>query len=58
LSGGRLFIIDGEERVELCPESATRFFETEEGHQIVFMKGPDGRATHLVVDGQLKAPRR
>jgi hypothetical protein len=29
-----------------------------EGHTLVFAKGPDGRATHMTIDGQLKAPRR
>ncbi|HDT14213.1 MAG TPA: serine hydrolase [Candidatus Aminicenantes bacterium] len=57
LDRGALFIIDGEERVELHPQSETRFFETQEGHDIVFVKGPDGRATHLMLDGQLKVPR-
>jgi CubicO group peptidase (beta-lactamase class C family) len=58
LDGGTLFVIDGEERVELFPESESRFFETVEGHTIEFVKGPDGRATHMMIDGQLKAPRR
>jgi CubicO group peptidase (beta-lactamase class C family) len=58
LEGGTLFVIDGQERIELYPESETRFFEMVEGHTLVFEKGPDGRATHMMVDGQLKAPRR
>lgn len=58
LEGGTLFVIDGDERIELYPESETRFFETVEGHTLVFFKGPDGRATHMIVDGQIKAPRR
>lgn len=57
LDQGTLFIIDGEERVELYPQSETRFFETQEGHDVVFVKGPDGRATHMVLDGQLKMMR-
>jgi CubicO group peptidase (beta-lactamase class C family) len=58
LEGGTLFIIDGSYKVELVPESETRFFENDEGHTLDFVKGPDGRATHMVIDGQLKAPRR
>ena len=58
LEAGTLFIIDGEDKVELYPESETRFFETEEGHTLDFVKGPDGRPTHMTIDGQLKAPRR
>ena len=57
LEGGTLFVLDGEERIELFPESETRFFDTAEGHTLVFDKGPDGRAVHMTVDGQLKAPR-
>ncbi len=52
-----LFIVDGEERVELFPESATRFFELVEEHQIDFVKGADGKAAHMLIDGRLKAPR-
>lgn len=55
---GTLFVIDGQDRIELYPESETRFFETAEGHTLVFVKGPDGRPTHMMIDGQLKAPRR
>ena len=58
LEGGTLFVIDGEDKIELYPESETRFFEMDEGHTLVFVKGPDGRADHMLVDGQLKAPRR
>jgi CubicO group peptidase (beta-lactamase class C family) len=58
LDGGTLFVIDGQDRVELFPESETRFFDTVEGHTLVFVKGPAGRPTHLLIDGELKAPRR
>jgi CubicO group peptidase (beta-lactamase class C family) len=58
LEGGTLFIVDGSYKVELVPESETRFFENDEGHTLEFIKDPDGRATHMVIDGQLKAPRR
>jgi hypothetical protein len=58
LEGGTLFVGDVEGKVELYPESETRFFDTAEGHIIVFVKGPDGRADHMLIDGQLKAPRR
>jgi CubicO group peptidase (beta-lactamase class C family) len=58
LENGTLFVGDSDGKVELFPESETRFFDTAEGHTLVFVKGPDGRATHMLVDGQLKAPRR
>jgi CubicO group peptidase (beta-lactamase class C family) len=58
LEGGTLYVIDGEDRIELYPETETRFFEMDEGHILFFVKGPDGRPTHMVIDGQLKAPRR
>jgi CubicO group peptidase (beta-lactamase class C family) len=58
LEAGTLFIVDGQDRVELFPESETRFFDTAEGHTLVFVKGTDGRPTHMMIDGQLKAPRR
>jgi CubicO group peptidase (beta-lactamase class C family) len=58
LEGGTLFVIDGSDKVELFPESELRFFENAEGHSLVFVKGPDGRATQMVIDGQLKVPRR
>jgi len=58
LEAGTLFVIDGAWKVELYPESETSFVETDEGHTLVFVKGPDGRATHMLIDGELKAPRR
>jgi CubicO group peptidase (beta-lactamase class C family) len=58
LESGTLMMIADGERIELYPESQTRFFETAEGHTLVFVKGPDGRPTHLMIDDQLKAPRR
>ncbi len=57
LEKGTLFVLDGEEKVELYPESETRFFETVESNEIEFLKGADGRATHMVFNGELKAPR-
>jgi hypothetical protein len=58
LEGATLFVIDGDDKVELFPESDVRFFEMDEGHTLGFAKGPDGRATHMMIDGQIKAPRR
>lgn len=58
LEGGTLYVVDGEDKIELYPESETRFFEMDEGHILFFVKGPDGRPTHITIDGQLKAPRR
>ena len=56
--GDRLFADDGQERVDLYPESETRFFDTVECHTIVFVKDAAGKVTHMLIDGQLKAPRR
>ena len=58
LENGTLFVVDGDEKVELYPESETRFFEMVESNTIEFLKGPDGRAMHMVINGELKAPRR
>ncbi|NTV82057.1 MAG: serine hydrolase, partial [Candidatus Aminicenantes bacterium] len=58
LEGGALFVYDDKERVELYPESDSRFFDTQEGHTLVFVKGADGRADHILLDGQTKVPRR
>jgi len=57
LEGEKLIVVDGPERVELHPESELRFFELVEEHEIVFVKGADGKATHMLIDGELKAPR-
>jgi hypothetical protein len=57
LEGGTLFVIDGQERIELFPESATRFFDLVEERELEFVKGPDGAVTHMLFDGQQKAPR-
>jgi CubicO group peptidase (beta-lactamase class C family) len=58
LEGSTLFVIDGADKIELYPESEVRFFDMAEGHVLFFVKGPDGRPTHMVIDGQAKAPRR
>jgi CubicO group peptidase (beta-lactamase class C family) len=58
LEGGTLFVGDAEGKFELFPESETRFFDMVEGHILFFVKGPDGRPTHMTIDGQIKAPRR
>jgi CubicO group peptidase (beta-lactamase class C family) len=58
LEGGTLFVYNDGERIELYPESDSRFFDTQEGHTLVFVKGPDGRADHILLDGQTKVPRR
>ncbi len=56
--GTGLFASDGKVKFELYPESATRFFETDEGHTLVFVKDEAGKVTHMLIDGQMKAPRR
>jgi CubicO group peptidase (beta-lactamase class C family) len=58
LEGGTLFVYNEGERIEIYPESDSRFFDTQEGHTLVFVKGPDGRADHILLDGQTKVPRR
>jgi CubicO group peptidase (beta-lactamase class C family) len=58
VEGGALYVVDGEERIELYPESETRFFEPLEENEIEFVRGADGRATHMLINGGLKAPRR
>jgi hypothetical protein len=57
LERGTLFVIDGQERIELFPESAVRFFELVEGYELEFVKGPDGTVSHLLLNGQQKVPR-
>jgi hypothetical protein len=57
LEGGTLFVIDGQERIELFPESATRFFELVEEHELEFVKGTDSAVTHMLIDGQGIAKR-
>jgi CubicO group peptidase (beta-lactamase class C family) len=56
--GDRLFAGDEEGKVELFPESETRFFDTVEAHTIVFVKDAAGKVTHMLIDGRLKASRR
>lgn len=57
LEGETLWVLDGEERVELFPETETRFFELTEERTVVFVKGPDGKASAMLIDGQIRAPR-
>jgi CubicO group peptidase (beta-lactamase class C family) len=57
LEGGTLFVIDGSERIELYPESETRFFELTEETTVFFQKGADGKPKQLVIDGRIFAPR-
>ena len=47
----------GSSRIELLPESSTKFFELVEESEIEFLKGPDGTATGALVNGQVKARR-
>jgi CubicO group peptidase (beta-lactamase class C family) len=57
LEGGTLFIVDGAQRVELVPESPSRFFELVEEADIEFVRGPDGAVSHILLNGQQKVPR-
>ena len=58
VEAGTLFVGDDEGKDELYPQAELSFFDMAEGHDILFVKGPDGRVTHMLIDGQLKAPRR
>jgi hypothetical protein len=55
--GEKLFIVDGGQRIELFPESETRFFELVEETDILFEKGKDGKVTGPSINGEIKAPR-
>jgi hypothetical protein len=57
LEGGTLFVIDGQQRIELFPESPTRFFEMVEEADVEFVRGPDGAVSHILLNGQQKVPR-
>jgi hypothetical protein len=57
LEGGTLVLTDRSQRIELHSESDTRFFELVEETTVEFVKGTDGRATHLMIDGRIRAPR-
>ena len=57
LEGGTLFVIDGKERVELYPESPTRFFELVQEADVEFVRGQDGAVSHMLLNGQQKVPR-
>ncbi len=57
LEGGTLFIVDGPQRVELFPESPTRFFELVEEADVEFVKGPDGVVTHILLNGRQQVKR-
>jgi uncharacterized protein YneR len=48
--GGRLFVqATGQGSVEALPESETKFFSNEVNAQITFVRGDDGKATHLIL---------
>jgi len=57
VEGGTLLVVDRDERIELHPETETRFFDLLEERTIVFIKGPDGKAAEMLIDNRLKAPR-
>ena len=57
VEGASLVVIDGAQRIELFAESATRFFDLVEEHQLDFVKGADGRVIHVLVDGVQPAKR-
>ncbi|HSK10221.1 MAG TPA: serine hydrolase [Vicinamibacterales bacterium] len=56
-SGGTLFLTDGAQKMELLPESATRFFELTEESEVEFLKGPDGTVSGALINGRIKARR-
>ncbi len=55
--GGALIVIDGAQRIELFPESPTRYFDLVEEHDLEFVKGADGRIMHMLIDGIQPAKR-
>jgi len=58
VAGSRLVATaSGDEKVELFPESATKFFDLVQEIEIEFVKGPGGLVSHLVINGQTKARR-
>jgi CubicO group peptidase (beta-lactamase class C family) len=59
LENDGLVVLDGPQRVELFPESPTRFFDLLEGHTLdFFIERGAATPSHMVVDGQIKAQRR
>lgn len=62
LEGERLFAhFPGDPRIRLLAESRTEFFPEGDGATLTFVRGAQGRVTHLIlhVDGQeLQARRR
>jgi CubicO group peptidase (beta-lactamase class C family) len=54
---GKLFVIDGNERIELFAESASKFFEFVEENSIEFVKGADGVVTEMLINRSLHAKR-
>jgi CubicO group peptidase (beta-lactamase class C family) len=57
VSGGKPFIIDGAQRVELFAESASTFFDLVEENGIEFAKGADGVVAEMVINRSLHAKR-
>ena len=55
--GGKLVLVDRGQRIELLPESPTRFFELTEETEIEFLKGSDGAVTGMLLNGQTKAKK-
>jgi CubicO group peptidase (beta-lactamase class C family) len=51
LEGGTLFVLDGRERIELFPESPTRFFEVVQENELEFIKNQDGSVRHILIGG-------
>jgi hypothetical protein len=51
LIDGKLFIIDGDERVELYPESDSLFFDLVEENTIAFLKDATGAVTSMLING-------
>jgi CubicO group peptidase (beta-lactamase class C family) len=54
---GKLFVLDGPERVELFAESATKFFDLVQQNSLEFSRGADGEVTGIVINGTTKARR-
>ena len=57
LEDGKLFIIDGDQRVELYAESDSLFFDLVEENTIVFLKDATGAVTSMLINGTLSGRR-
>ena len=53
----KCLVLDGQQRFELFPQSATKFVELDQSAEVEFVVGPDGKPSHMLLGGQVKAAR-